>query len=66
VSIYRKYGLTKHEEIKLFVVRLYDDEIMTTILQATQSFVSQLKLFDCDQIAKRCHINGEDTSRHLR
>jgi len=44
-------GLTQHEEIKLFIVSLYDEEIMDDIPRCSQSFISQLKLFACDQLA---------------
>ena len=35
-------GLAKHEEIKQFIRRLYDEEILENISKVNQSFVSQL------------------------
>lgn len=57
-------GLTKHEEIKLFITRLYDEEILKNIPKSNQSFVSQIKLFACEQLAKQCQ-DADDLNEFL-
>ena len=41
-------GLSKYEEIKQFIKRLYDEEILDNIPKTNQSFLSQLKIFACE------------------
>ena len=58
-----KRELTKYEEIKQFIKRLYNEEILDNLSKSTQGFVNQLKIFICDQLAKQCHTEKEDIDK---
>jgi len=54
--------LSNIDEIKSFIFRIYDNEVMKNFPKSKQSFVSQIKLFASEQIVKRFHDNKEKDS----